>query len=105
MLLKNRYTDKYMVNWLKLHKKILSVIVIAVVMLFVFGTDQVLMLRKAHSTFANYYNFRGCKQLLTKTPTYGVCKTASGTTVTIVQYKGKWYLKADLPIGLWGHLN
>jgi len=94
-----------MLGWVKRHKTILSIVLVGVVMLCVLGVSQIITLRKAHSTFANYYDFRGCIHLVTKTPTYGVCKTSSGQTVTIVLYKGKWYLKGDLPLGLWGHLN
>jgi len=54
-------------------------------------------LRRAHSSFENYYAFRGCKQLLQKTDTYGVCKTDTGETIKIVLYNGKWYLDGDLP--------
>jgi hypothetical protein len=55
-------------------------------------------LRRAHSSFENYYAFRGCTQLLQKTSTYGVCKTDSGETIKLVLYKGKWYLDGDLPV-------
>jgi hypothetical protein len=55
------------------------------------------MLRWAHSTFDNYYAFRGCVQLIDKTDTYGDCRTADGETIKIVLYQGKWYLNGDLP--------
>jgi hypothetical protein len=64
-----------------------------------FGIYQVLYLRKAHSTFENYYAFRGCTQLLEKTADYGLCKTTSGQTIKIVKYQGKWFLDGDLPCG------
>lgn len=83
----------------------LSIVLVGLVILCVLGVSQITTLRKAHSTFANYYAFRGCVKLITKAPTYGMCKTASGQIITIVLYKDKWYLKGDLPIGLWGHLN
>jgi hypothetical protein len=73
--------------------------------LIIFAALQVKTLRKAHSSFDNYYNFRGCVQLIKRTPTYGICKTSNGNTIKIVLYKGKWYLDGDLPIGIWGHLN
>jgi hypothetical protein len=63
----------------------------------IFGIWQILMLRKAHSTFENYYAFRGCKQLLLKTNDYGICRTASGQAIKIVKYENKWYLDGDLP--------
>ena len=55
-------------------------------------------LRHAHSSFENYYAFRGCIQLLQKTETFGICKTDSGQTIKMVLYKGKWYLDGDLPV-------
>ena len=54
-------------------------------------------LRVAHSTFDNYYAFRGCTQLISRTDTSGTCKLADGRTITIVEYQGKWYLDGDLP--------
>lgn len=54
-------------------------------------------LRLAHSTFENYYVFRGCTTLIEKTQTAGTCKTANGATVKMVEYNGKWYLDGDLP--------
>ena len=65
-----------------------------------FALDQFIFLQKAHSTFDNYYAFRGCVQLISKTDTSGVCKTASGDTITIVEINGKWYLQGDGP-GVW----
>lgn len=82
----------------------LLVVGVLVLFLIIFGIYQVRLLQKAHSTFDNYYNFRGCVQLIKRTSTYGICKTKSGQTIKIVLYHGKWYLNGDLPIGLWGHL-
>ena len=93
------------VQKLSLDKLLLIATGLAIVAIVIFSVLQLQTLRKAHSTFANYYTFRGCVQLLTKTPTYGICKTASGSTIEIVLYHGKWYLNNDLPTGLWGHLN
>ena len=87
------------------HKMLLLSLAVILLVLIGFGVYQVRLLHKAHSSFANYYSFRGCTQLLEKTPTYGICKTASGQTIKIVSYQGKWYLDGDLPKGLWGHLN
>ena len=55
-------------------------------------------LRRAHSSFDNYYAFRGCTKLLQKTDSYGFCKTDTGETIKMVLYKGKWYLDGDLPV-------
>lgn len=65
----------------------------------IFGIYQVLYLRKAHSTFENYYAFRGCVQLLERTEDYGWCKTSTGQTIKIVKFQGQWYLDGDLPCG------
>ena len=54
-------------------------------------------LQWAHSSFDNYYSFRGCTQLLSRTSINGVCKTSDGQTIEIVSYKNKWYLNGDLP--------
>jgi hypothetical protein len=87
---------------MKSHNKkiILAVAGIVVVILAVFAIDQFFVLQKAHSTFDNYYAFRGCVQLLSRTDTSGVCKTVSGDTITIVLINGKWYLQGDGP-GVW----
>lgn len=55
-------------------------------------------LHKAHSSFENYYKFRGCVQLLQRTDTYGICKINSGETIKLVKYQNKWYLDGDLPV-------
>jgi hypothetical protein len=83
------------------NKKIIWVVVgILVLALIAFAFDQFFRLQKAHSTFDNYYAFRGCVQLLSRTDTSGICKTASGDTITIVLINGKWYLQGDGP-GMW----
>ena len=81
-------------------KIILAVIGIVVIALAALAIDQFFVLKKAHSTFDDYYAFRGCAQLLSKTDTSGVCKTTSGDTITIVQINNKWYLQGDGP-GVW----
>jgi hypothetical protein len=74
-------------------------IILIVVIVFAFGINYILFLRKAHSTFENYYAFRGCVQLMNKTDDYGLCKISSGETIKIVKFRGKWYLDGDLPCG------
>jgi hypothetical protein len=54
----------------------------------------------AHSTFENYYAFRGCQTLVDRTDTYADCKLADGSTIKIVLINGKWYLDGDGP-GTW----
>ncbi len=85
-------------------KKKAGIIIIsaAVILALVFGINQWLYLRKAHSTFENYYAFRGCAQLLEKTSDYGTCKLPSGETIKIVKFQNKWYLDGDLPWGCLG---
>jgi hypothetical protein len=86
---------------IKLLKKrfIITSLAVLGVLIISFGTYQVLYLKKAHSTFENYYAFRGCRQLLEKTQDYGLCKTNSGETIKIVKFQNKWYLDGDLPCG------
>ena len=83
------------------NKKIIWAVVGLIVLALVFlAINQFFVLQKAHSTFDNYYAFRGCVQLLSRTDTSGVCKIVSGDTITIVLINGKWYLQGDGP-GVW----
>ena len=82
---------------MKNRKTMIVVSVIVILFILVFGINQWLYLRKAHSTFENYYAFRGCQSLIQKTDTYGICKLPSGQNIKIVLYNGKWYLDGDLP--------
>lgn len=79
------------------NKKIVTITLLAVILVFIFMVNQWFYLRKAHSTFENYYAFRGCVQLLKKAEDYGICKTNTGQTIKIVKYEDKWYLDGDLP--------
>ena len=78
-------------------KLAIIIIIIVAVAAFIFFMNQFLYLQKVHSTFENYYAFRGCVQLLSKTDSYGLCKTSSGEIIKIVKFQGKWYLDGDLP--------
>jgi hypothetical protein len=89
----------------KSNKLVLIIVGLLLIVAILFGFYHVKALQKAHSTFDNYYAFRGCKHLIKRTPTYGICTTQSGETIKIVLYHGKWYLDGDLPVGFWGHLN
>ena len=80
-----------------LTKTIVSIVLLLVVATGVYFVYTVHRLNAAHSTFENYYAFRGCVQLLDKTDTYGDCKLANGSTIRIVKYQNKWYLDGDLP--------
>lgn len=79
---------------------VLTLATMVVCGLAAFVVKEAISLHQAHSTFANYYAFRDCSQLLEKTATYGVCKTASGATIKIVEFRGRWYLDGDLPFCL-----
>jgi hypothetical protein len=54
-------------------------------------------LRLAHSTFENYYAFRGCVQLLSKTAADATCKLVNGEIIKLVLFHNRWYLDGDLP--------
>ena len=77
---------------------LLAVIGILVVILLVLAVQRALLVRRAHSSFENYYTFRGCVQLLQKTDTYATCQLASGATIKMVNVNNKWYLDGDLPV-------
>lgn len=72
-------------------------VILGIFLVGIFGFKYWLFLRNAHSTFENYYAFRGCKQLIKRTDTYGICKLSSGQQIKIVKYQNKWYLDGDLP--------
>jgi len=69
------------------------------VMIIILCAIQLLKLQKAHSTFDNYYNFRGCTKLISRTNDYGICQTSSGQTIKIVKFDNRWFLDGDLPCG------
>ncbi len=52
-------------------------------------------LQKAHSSFENYYQFRGCVSLVEKNDDYAFCKLSSGETIKLVKQQDKWYLDGD----------
>ncbi len=64
------------------------------------GVYWIFVLQRAHSTFQDYYNFRGCVELLEQTPDYGTCKTDKGEVIKITKVQNKWYLEGDGP-GVW----
>lgn len=87
---------------MKSHNKKIMWALVGVLVLVAAGLalDQFVVLQKAHSTFDNYYAFRGCTQLISTTTTSGVCRTSSGQTITIVEIDGRWFLQGDGP-GVW----
>lgn len=54
-------------------------------------------LNVAHSSFENYYKFRGCAELVERTDSYATCKLSSGKVIKIVKYDNRWFLDGDLP--------
>ena len=68
-----------------------------ILVMVVFAVYQIYTLNLAHSTFDNYYKFRGCVQLIEKTDTYGICKLQSGKIIKLVKINNKWYLDGDGP--------
>jgi len=83
----------------KKYKNQIIVAALAVVALAIFGIYEVMMLARAHSTFENYYAFRGCVKLISRTDDYGICQTAAGQTIKIVKFDNRWFLDGDLPCG------
>ena len=81
-------------------KKIAIIGCVAVIVII--GIWQAITLHKAHSTFENYYAFRGCTELLEKTDAYGICRTGDGQVIKIVKFQDKWFLDGDLPWGCAG---
>jgi len=81
------------------NKAAIGVLILAAIIIIAVGVDWILILRKAHGTFENYYAFRGCTRLISKTDDAGYCKLASGRIIKIVKFKNKWYLDGDLPCG------
>jgi hypothetical protein len=78
-------------------KDLIKAAIAIIISIAIFGAYQVLMLNQAHSTFENYYAFRGCVQLLERTDGYGTCKIGSGETIKIVKFDNRWFLDGDLP--------
>ncbi len=81
---------------MKLLYKVMIIAAIAIIGLVIW---QFFYLKKAHSTFENYYAFRGCKQLIEKTDNFGRCKLRGDKVIKIVKYQNKWFLDGDLPSG------
>lgn len=66
--------------------------------LLILVVTQFIIVGRAHSSFENYYAFRGCQTLLTKTNNDATCRLPSGKIIKIVRYHNKWFLDGDLPI-------
>lgn len=83
-------------------KRLLWWALVAAVLAIAVFAWQISYLRTAHSTFENYYKFRGCVKLLQKADSYGICKLQNGQTIKIVKFNGRWYLDGDLPVCQFG---
>lgn len=79
-------------------KQVFFIVVFIFCVLGFLVVKQFLYVQKAHSSFENYYAFRGCVKLVTKTTVDATCQLASGKTIKIINVKGKWYLNGDLPV-------
>jgi len=81
-------------------KHIASAIIMVVVAVIInVGIAQIFIVQSAHSSFDNYYKFRGCSQLVSKSTDSAICKLPSGATIKLVKSQDKWYLDGDLPNG------
>ena len=80
-------------------KRNITIVSVVIIVFIIFCVYWILYLQKAHSTFENYFAFRGCVELVQKTDTYGLCKLNSGEIIKIVEYQNKWFLDGDLPLG------
>ncbi len=96
------FTDKKNFDIIACMKKknrgIIWVCLFAFIILAAIAINWILILQKAHSTFENYYVFRGCTRLVKRTNTYGLCQLSSGQTIKLVKFENKWFLDGDLPI-------
>jgi hypothetical protein len=86
-------TQQYM-EYIKHHRwaQVVAVLVVAVVAV---GIWQFFVLRKAHSSFANYAAFRGCATITGQSATSGTCTLGNGQSITMVERNGKWFLQGD----------
>ena len=82
---------------MKGQKLLMRALVIAAAVTAVIMIRWYFVLKKAHSTFEDYYAFRGCSELLERGNDYGICRLHSGSTIKIVKFQGLWYLDGDLP--------
>ena len=76
-----------------------KLIILLAIFIIGLGAYWVVYLAWAHRSFDNYYKFRGCTELVSKTDDAGLCKIKDGSTIKLVKYQNKWYLDGDLPSG------
>ena len=89
--------EKQVWEWRPMPKGMIVFIIILFLLIFLPTVYWAHKLKVAHSSFENYYNFRGCVQLIEKTDTYGICKLSSGETIKLVKINNNWYLDGDGP--------
>ncbi len=80
-----------------LNQRWIPLVALTALVLAAVFTWQVVTLRHAHSSFENYAAFRGCDAITNRTTTSGTCTLADGTSITLVQFRDRWYLQGDLP--------
>jgi hypothetical protein len=80
------------------NKTLIIVAAVLIILCAISGIWWIMILRTAHSSFENYYKFRGCRQLISKTDTEGYCITDSNETIKLVKFNDRWYIDGDLPI-------
>ncbi len=78
-------------------KQLLIIFIILVTIILLIAVVWIIKLKIAHSSFDNYYNFRGCKELINKTSDYANCKLTNGKIIKIVKIDNKWFLENDGP--------
>lgn len=84
---------------IRIKKNLIIIASLIFVLAIFFGVYQAQMLAKAHNTFENYYSFRGCEKLISRTDTEGVCQLKSGEMIKIVKVDKRWFLDGDLTCG------
>ncbi|MGA3292216.1 MAG: hypothetical protein ABSC49_03685 [Candidatus Microgenomates bacterium] len=84
-------------KFIKKYQILVAMVLTLGVIFFAICVYQLFYLKWAHSTFENYYSFRGCQQLLTRTDTEGTCMLKNGKVIKLVKYQGRWFLDGDLP--------
>ncbi len=83
-----------------MRKNILILVAVIFLSLVGLGASWLIYLNKAHSSFSEYYKFRGCLKLIEKTENFGTCEIGGGKLIKIVKISDKWYLDGDGP-GVW----
>jgi hypothetical protein len=81
----------------KMERKIKIAVLVFLLIAIAVSAYWLITLQIAHSSFNDYYRFRGCVQLINRTADYGYCTVGSGETIKIVKFQDKWYLDGDLP--------